>query len=471
MKPASLFGIALELIESVSRPGSFPADARVGRFFRERRFLGSHDRRFVSGATYSWLRGFPCAQARWESYAGRRSLPDRASAESISERLALLLDMLALAAEGSFPWSATATLEAIEEVKWEEKSERPFVQTLLDKLRGSHVEFSDADWPTDPEAKRAAEMALPKWLATRLATRHGEERSRELAAALAKPATVDLRVNTRLSTRESVRKSLEKELECTVEFTPWSPVGLRIHERRNLTATTVSRRGWIEVADEGSQVIACALDTSTGMTIIDACAGAGGKTLALADKLLTPAGSSDPLQVWSQTQLIACDIAEHKLQELKRRANDAGVEEGLTTVAVEPTGALPSTLEPADIVLVDAPCSGFGTLRRNPDLKLRYNGSHIEQFATEQLTILQRFAPLVKPGGRLAYATCSLLTTENEAVATAFMQANENFTPYSSEWATKRLPPECWRDNYVRLDPLLTQTDAFFLAQWTRNGD
>ena len=471
MKPASLLGVALELIEIVSRPGKFPADARVGRFFRERRFLGSHDRRFVSGATYAWLRGYPRAQARWVSYATRHTLPDRASAAEISQRSALLVDVLALAADGSFPWSGTDTLAAVENVKWTEENELPFVRKLLDALRGTRLEFSDQDWPTDPDGKRAAEMSLPVWLATRLALRHGEERSRELAAALSIAATVDLRINTRLTTRQAVQKSLAKEIKCEVEFTPWSPCGLRLRERQNRTATTASRRGWIEVADEGSQVVTRALDVSPGMTIVDACAGAGGKTLALADALLGPAGSDDPLEVWSQTRLVACDIAAHKLDELRRRAGDADVDQGLITVHVEPSGPLPSTVGPADLVLVDVPCSGFGTLRRNPDLKLRYDSTDVERFATEQMAILRRFAPLVKPGGRLAYSTCSLLAAENEAVATAFAQENAAFTPYRSEWAAKRLPPACWRDGYLRLDPLLTQTDAFFLAQWTRSPE
>ena len=156
----------------------------------------------------------------------------------------------------------------------------------------------------------------------------------------------------------------------------------------------------------------------------------------------------------------------HKLDELERRAADAGVNDWLQTVLLDPAGPLPDNLPPADVVLGDAPCSGLGTLRRNPDLKRRYDASDIERFSGQQLELLERFAPLVKPGGRLAYATCSLLKAENEVVATAFANQHPEFQPYRSHWAGKRLPPECVQGDTLHLDPLVSSTDGFFLAQF-----
>ena len=147
--------------------------------------------------------------------------------------------------------------------------------------------------------------------------------------------TVDLRVHQRRVSREKARKQLEKEIGKTIELTPWSPLGLRLKGRQNLTGTTVNRRGWIEVADEGSQIVALALDAEPGMTIVDACAGAGGKTLILADVLLGTEHEKDALGVWSRTRLIACDISSRRLEELARRAREAHIEDWLDTVPVD----------------------------------------------------------------------------------------------------------------------------------------
>ena len=466
MKPESLLGIALERIETLLEPGGFPADARMGKFFRQRRFLGSRDRRFLSEAAYAWLRHFPRARGRWEAWAARCGQPSLASATAAGDRALLLLELFALASESLFPWSVDDTVAAAQRVTWENDAEKEFVTTALKQLGDVRPTFTPDDWPVDVSERHAAEMSLPVWLADALRADYSAQGAETLATAVARPATVDLRVNSRLVTRANAQQSLEEELSESVELTRWSPMGLRLKSRKNLTGTRASRKGWIEVSDEGSQVVALALDVQSGMSIIDACAGAGGKTLTLADTLLGKQGTDDPLEVWNRTRIYACDVLPHKLEELSRRATDAGVEKWLETIVVEELGPLPDGLPPADVVLVDAPCSGLGTLRRNPDLKRRYGPSDIERFAGQQRELLDRFAPLVKPGGRLAYATCSLLKTENEAVADAFISQHPEFQPYRSEWASKRLPPECIQGDYLRLDPVVSSTDGFFLAQF-----
>ncbi len=144
----------------------------------------------------------------------------------------------------------------------------------------------------------------------------------------------------------------------------------------------------------------------------------------------------------------------------------AGVEDRIRIVPISAEGPLPPDLPPADLVLIDAPCSGFGTLRRSPDLKLRYGPGDVTAFARTQRAILERFAPLVEPGGRIAYVTCSVLAEENEEVAASFGAAHPELEEWVPEWGRTHLPPECFCGAYVRLDPVRTGTDGFFLAMW-----
>jgi 16S rRNA (cytosine967-C5)-methyltransferase len=250
-----------------------------------------------------------------------------------------------------------------------------------------------------------------------------------------------------------------------VDPTPWSPLGLRIARRRNLTGTRASREGWIEVEDEGSQLVALALDAAPGMDIIDACAGAGGKTLALASIL---SGGEERPGGRPRGTITACDISGDKLAELERRARGAGVADRIRAVRIAPEGPLPDGIAPADLVLVDAPCSGFGTLRRNPELKLRHGPDDVRAFATLQRAILERFLPLMKPGGRIAYATCSILAEENEDVAAAFAAAHPEIEEAASAWAAAHLPAACPEGTRLRIDPVTAGTDGFFVAMWRR---
>jgi 16S rRNA (cytosine967-C5)-methyltransferase len=467
MKPESLLGITLELIEALAAPGALPADARVGRFFRERRYLGSRDRRLIGEGAYAWLRHGLRARARWDAWAAAHAAPASGALAAAHPRLAALAEVLALARDGLFPWSFEVTAAASPPPPppppgrgagfWD-----PVVRWIAPDFLGEDA------WPETPLERLAAEVSLPSWLAARLHAERGEEEARRLGLALLERAPVDLRVNLRLTTREAARRDLERELGrgLAVTPTPLSPLGLRLAGRANLTATRSSRKGWIEVADEGSQLIALSLDPAPGEVIIDACAGAGGKTLALADIVLRAHARGEGLL--PAAALYGCDPLPEKLDELCRRARDGALEEWITPIRIETLGPLPPALPAAHLVLVDAPCSGLGTLRRNPELKLRYGPEDIAAFARTQREILERFAPLVRPGGRLAYSTCSLLAAENEGVARAFAGAHPEFEPLRSDWARARLPLPALDGDFIRLDPLRTGTDGFFLAMWRR---
>ena len=445
MKPATFLGLALELIDRVDAPGALPADARVGAFFREKRFLGSKDRRLLGDAVYAWLRHVPRARAR--RLAASKDDPGGAAPRDVH-----VLDVLALARDGLFPADFEATAAAVQAIG----SPSGAVSEAL-----GTPDWPGADaWPADPLDRMAAELSLPRWIAERLLAERGEAEARALGEALLRPAPVDLRVQLRRISRDEARRSLEEETGAEIELTPWSPAGLRLARRRNLSSTRASREGWIEVEDEGSQVSVRALDAAPGASIIDACAGAGGKTLALADIVLGEKAGS----------ITACDVHEGRLEELARRARDAGVLGRIRIAPIPPGGPLPGKLRPADLVLVDAPCSGLGTLRRNPELKLRWTPGDIARFASVQASILERFLPLVRPGGRIAYVTCSILAEENEDVARGFERAHPELVRWDPRWALENLPPTCVRERSVRIDPAAAGTDGFFVVSWVQPG-
>ena len=464
MKPESLLGITVELLEDLSSVGRLPADARVGRFFRARRYLGSRDRRVIGDMAYAWLRHRLRAVARWDTWAARREAPSSETLASWHPRLSRLAETLVLAADGLFPWNSEETLDAAARLQPIEGygNDTPW-ETVLQLLTESFVE--DSDWPSDPMERLAAEVSLPQWAFERLRCERGEEEAVALGRALLERAPVDLRVNLRRTDRAAARDSISSQAKVKVEFTPTSPLGLRLEGRCNLTGSAASRKGWIEVADEGSQLVALCLEPEPQHVVLDACAGAGGKTLALADIMLQGVFPGTKVK----GKLYACDTSRGKLQELMRRAADVELEDWIIAYEIDSQGPLPDDIPAADLVLADAPCSGLGTLRRNPDLKDRYAEADVEEFARLQLSILERCAAKVKVGGRLAYVTCSVLEAENERVVEAFGAAHPEFCEVPSAWAQTRLPMRCFFGNRIHLDPLRSGTDGFFLVQWERS--
>ena len=458
MKPTSLLGLSLELIGEVAVPGPYPADARVGRFFRSRRFLGSRDRRFISEAVYAWLRFHDRTGARWACWLEQRNLnkPDSESGQG-----GLLLDILAMAQEGVFPWEFTPTCEAV--LEWGALEGHSLDEQVRQAASDSFLD--EECWPTDPVARFAAECSMPPWLGKLILEQYGPERGLELARDLCSPASVDLRVNSRRASRKKVMRSIQRETDVGVELTSFSSTGLRLERRINLTATTASKKSWIEVQDEGSQIAVFSTDAAPGMTVLDACAGSGGKTLALADIIFQEEeGAEVPAHL--QSKLIACEVQQRKLQELRRRTKEARLGDRVEYVLIGEDGSLDKLLPRAHLVLVDSPCTGLGTLRRNPEAKHRYEEKDVLEFQALQLEILERFASLVRPRGRLVYVTCSFLEAECDEVVRLFEERHPEFTPSPSFWAGKRLPPACLDGHKIRISPSDAGTDAFFIASW-----
>ncbi len=407
-----------------------PADAIVSRYFRETKpRLGPRERHTLAETTYAVLRHKP----RFELFA-------RSGTGDNAKRLAILgmafgLPDQRLFLEGALEPRESTWLKACFSVPESE---------LLDMHRHN----------------------LPMWLAASLATElaGGAAEVMALAKHLLKHAPLDLRVNTLKEKREQVLESKEF-IEIKAEATPFSPMGLRVPGRPALQHMKAFEQGVIEVQDEGSQLLAMLVDAHRGEMVCDFCAGAGGKTLAL--------GAS----MRNSGRLYAFDVSQHRLEGLKPRLARSGLSNvHPVAIAHENDERVKRLAGKMDRVLVDAPCSGLGTLRRNPDLKWRQTEAGIAELQAKQLAILSSAARLVKPGGRLVYATCSLLSAENEDVAALFLTANPSFELLDAgELLTQsKIPTETksghslTRNGMLRLWPHQHATDGFFAAVWTR---
>jgi 16S rRNA (cytosine967-C5)-methyltransferase len=393
-----------------------PADAVVSRYFRAHRNLGQQDRAFVAETVYAVLRR-------------RRSLAAAAGSEAPRAlAIAALVRVRGLSGR------------ALEGVLREEE------QALVARVRAARTE-------TFAPAVRAD---LPDWLWDRLAALHGEEEAMRVAQGLLNPAPLDLRVNLAKSGREDALARLRADgIEGAP--TPYSPAGIRLAGKPAVNRHPLFRQGVIEVQDEGSQLLAYLLAPRRGEMVADYCAGAGGKTLALA-MLMRGTG-----------RIYAMDVSSRRLGELAPRAARAGVSNVHTLVLSGEGDARAKRLaSKIDRVLVDAPCSGFGTLRRNPDLKWRHGLDAIRELAAKQASILASAARLVKPGGRLVYATCSILPEEDEDVARGFAAAHPDFDPLSCReiLAAQRVALDC--SDQLRLWPHRHGCDGFFAAAFER---
>jgi len=270
----------------------------------------------------------------------------------------------------------------------------------------------------DPVERLSVEESLPRWIAERFVAELGLAEARELARAMNARAPLTARANLLRATREELLSRLAQE-GVGAAATPHSPWGLVLDGHQNAFSLASFREGWFEIQDEGSQLLSLALGARPGKRVVDACAGAGGKSLALA------------MEMRSKGELFALDSDEDRLSEAKRRARRAGVSNlriRAIPAGAEAEAALADLAGSADRVLVDAPCSGLGTLRRRPDTRWRLQPGEPERFAALQKELAARFARLLKPGGRLLYATCAVGRAENQEVA-AFIEGELGLAP------------------------------------------
>ncbi len=419
MHPASLLELCADLIHQILKLDA-PADGVVSGFFRAHRNLGPRERHTLAETAYAVLR----RRLLFQHFAqGASGAPER--------RLAILGWQ---GAEGYLQ----GALE-LHERQWLERCRAVDVATLQDKLRHN----------------------LPDWLAGALREQVPEDQFWPLAEALNQPATLDLRVNTLKAKVEAVQSELAAAgIEALP--TPYSPWGLRVQGKPAVNKLGVFTRGEIEVQDEGSQLLALLTDARRGEMVVDFCAGAGGKTLALGAAMRNTG------------RLYAYDTSGHRLDAMKPRLARSGLSNvHPVQLAHERDERIKRMAGKIDRVLIDAPCSGLGTLRRNPDLKWRQSPKAVQELQVKQRAILDSAARLLKPGGRLVYATCSLLRAENEEVADAFEQQHvDTFNPLQVKelLAQARVAAAADLDTQgrLRLWPHRHGTDGFFAAVWQR---
>ena len=349
------------------------ADKVVQQLLKRDKRWGSRDRGFVAETTYDIV--------RWKRlYAEIANVKEPFSRDDIWRLFAV--------------W---ATLKGITLPDW-----KYFEGTPTRKIKGRFDELSKI---------RKIKESFPDWLDELILKELGEKVWNKEAAALNEQAEVILRVNTLKTTKEKLKAELF-DLDIETEEIKGYPDALKLVERGNVFTTDAFKNGWFEVQDASSQLVAEFLDIKSGMKVVDTCAGAGGKTLHIA-ALMENKG-----------QVIAMDIYENKLKELKRRAKRAGAH-NIEIRVIDSTKPIKKLYNKADRVLIDAPCSGLGVLRRNPDAKWKMQPEFIEKIKKTQIEILNSYSKMVAPGGKLVYATCSILPSENNQQVEKFL-ASEN---------------------------------------------
>jgi 16S rRNA (cytosine967-C5)-methyltransferase len=326
-------------------------------------------------------------------------------------------------------------------------------------LRGLAGADEKAAGIADPHLRLAVEGSLPRWIVERYVAELGEEEARSLVRVMNERAPLTVRANALLTDREALRARLAEE-GVGAEPTRYSPWGLTLDGHQNAFALRSFQEGDFEIQDEGSQLIALACAARPGKVVVDACAGAGGKTLALA------------AEMHNKGSLWALDSDADRLSEARRRATRAHADNVRTRpipAGAEAGEALADLKGKAAVVLVDAPCSGLGTLRRKPDARWRLKPEDPPRFAALQRELLARFAELVAPGGRLVYATCAMGRTENGDVAEfAARELGLVAAPLEAVLGAERAAALGAKGNQVELFPHRHGTDGFFFAAFTR---
>jgi len=395
-----------------------PADAVLSRYFREHPKLGARDRAFVAETVFAVLR-----HKRFLEYAAGSPAP------------------------------------------------RPLILACLARVEGMNLrqlepllKAREREWLGEMKARPTQDLPLgiqadlPDWLVDRLRATLSDADILELGRAMQRPAPLDLRVNTLRAGREEVLATLAKD-GFDAAPTPYSPLGIRLQGKPAINRHSLFTDGKIEVQDEGSQLLGFLLAPTRHDMVADFCAGAGGKTLMLG------------AMMHSQGRLYAFDVSDRRLAKLKPRLARSGLSNVQPQViATERDPRVKRLAGKIDRVLVDAPCSGLGTLRRNPDLKWRQTPESVAELTAKQASILEAAATLVKKGGRLVYATCSILPEENEAIVEAFVARHPEFALLDCAELLRKQRIELDTGPWLRLSPLRHGTDGFFAAALERTA-
>lgn len=413
---ASQLGALTDALAAVL-PFKEPADSVLRGFFRHHRGLGQDDRAFIAEGVFAALRRLSSLRAQAGSSSPRRL----AIAVTLRELGASLREI-----EGALSPAETAWAREFKAAK--------------------------------PELSPAEAAELPEWLWDKLSAAFPAAERDALVRSWLATAPLDLRINTMKITRDQAQAQL-KASGIESEPTPYSPLGLRVAGKPALQSHPLFTSGAIEVQDEGSQLLGLLVAPRRSDMVADFCAGAGGKTMLLGALMR------------SQGRVYAFDVSRARLARFKPRLARSGLSNVQPTlIENERDTHIKRLARKIDRVLVDAPCSGFGTLRRNPDLKWRQTADAIAELATKQTGILAAAATLVKPGGRLVYATCSVLPDENEAIVDAFVGAHPEFTLGDAAAELRRASVPLDTGRTLKLSTARHGCDGFFAAVLERSA-
>lgn len=456
MKPSSLIGHITELLELIHNnseqrddagQAARPADRITAEFFRSRKYLGSHDRRVIAQTVYGIVR----FRGRIDALIRHYLAECPALAQVSSGHAQHLLQFIAYTA-------------AVEEI-----NPQQIVDIVEERWRTAAPDIAPGDvvyWMVQNKSlnflkgndyhQLASWYSFEEWMVREWVEQFGLDEAEDLLHALNGEAPIVLRVNAMKTSRASCQDRLKEE---GIETTPTlhSPTGLVSAKRFNAQASGAFRDGWYEIQDEGSQMICYLVEPQPGQFVIDACAGAGGKTLMLGQLMQ------------NKGEILAFDKEQKRLRELDKRRSRAGIDIIMTH---QPDGLHPGNLlGKADRVLIDAPCTGVGTLRRNPSLKWSVTAAMVESYAQTQSDILETHASYVKREGRLIYATCSLFRNENEHVIEKFLNHHPEFEPALplSVLTTLQITAP-GTEPFIKLLPHRHGTDGFFVAVLERKG-
>ncbi len=436
MKPPARLAAAIDILAAIDE-GKGPADETAAGYFRGHRYIGAKDRAAVASLVYGVLR--ERAALDWWIARADPSLPIGARS-----RLLAALELV----EG---WSPKSIASSFSGGRFAPSPLTGEEERFLSRLAGHTL--------LHPQMRRSVRCGIPPWLEPNFERAFGGALESE-AAALGRAAPVDLRVNLLKSDREGARRALLAE-GVAAEPTPFSPVGLRLSARTPLRGLRAFKEGLVEPQDEGSQLAALLADARPGMTVVDFCAGAGGKTLALAAAMR------------NRGRLVACDVSPRRLESAARRLARAGVGNVERRLLSSERDKWVKRHEASfDRVFLDVPCLGTGTWRRNPDMKWRMRPEDLGELLVRQREILKSAARLVRPGGRLIYVTCSFLCEENEDQIEIFLVSEPSFSLYPAWRAWEETMRGCSPaadaapagERYLRLTPARHGTDGFFVA-------
>lgn len=427
MRPPAHIQATIELLDQIEE-SRFPADRVMASYFRSRRYIGSKDKFAISEHFYSVLR------------------------QRLS--LAYLLDQFEIEIDSRSLMAATLRLQGLKAADFfdgEQYSPRRFATAELAKLDKIDTSLLD----TAPEHVK---HNVPEWLASKLKAVLGDSFAQEMIASNQRAST-DIRVNQLITNNQQVIdliNRLDKKYDESV-FSPWA---LCFIQRISLFGLPEFKQGWFEIQDQASQLLALLTNVKAGDKVVDFCAGAGGKTLAMA------------AMMQNKGVIHACDVHTKRLENLSKRAKRAGAHNvRVHTLSSEKDKWIKQQQKKADVVLIDAPCTGTGTWRRSPDSRWNLQPNDLDNLVELQQSILQSASRLVKPGGHLYYATCSLLLEENENQIEQFMQDNIDFTYAElsiNEPLKSNLEKVKHQGHQLRTFPALSGADGFYICCLTR---